>query len=141
MIGNRRASPLLRVDFDNTHPDRIAGLVYLDAAYSYAFDNGKGFEVREIQKLRRLALPQPGPRILPASLRSGSIMSVCSGPIPRTGTASRMGIGCQRKGYQATRSSRRRHGGVPNHDSSKVHQYSGACARHFCEPPQRGTLG
>ena len=43
------------------HPDRIAGLVYLDAAYSYAFDNGKGFEVREIQKLRRLALPQPGP--------------------------------------------------------------------------------
>src|ERR1700745_1028708 len=43
------------------HPDRIAGLVYLDAAYSYAFDNGKEFEVREIQKLRRLALPQPGP--------------------------------------------------------------------------------
>ena len=46
-----------------------------------------------------------------------------------------MGIGRQRKGYQSTRSSRRRHGGVPNHDSSKVHQYSGACARHFCEPP------
>jgi pimeloyl-ACP methyl ester carboxylesterase len=25
----------------NNHPDRVAGLVYLDAAYSYAFDDGK----------------------------------------------------------------------------------------------------
>jgi pimeloyl-ACP methyl ester carboxylesterase len=26
----------------NRHPERVAGLVYIDAAYSYAFDNGNG---------------------------------------------------------------------------------------------------
>jgi pimeloyl-ACP methyl ester carboxylesterase len=42
----------------NRHPDRVAGLVYLDAAYSYAFDNGKGASILEIQKLQG---PQPPP--------------------------------------------------------------------------------
>src|SRR6266700_1363691 len=42
----------------NNHPDRVAGLVYLDAAYSYAFDNGEGANIMEIQKLRG---PQPPP--------------------------------------------------------------------------------
>ena len=42
----------------NSHPDQIAGLVYLDAAYSYAFDNGKGTNIMEIQKLQG---PQPPP--------------------------------------------------------------------------------
>ena len=27
------------------HPDRVAGLIYLDAGYSYAFDNGKGMTI------------------------------------------------------------------------------------------------
>lgn len=40
----------------NNHPGRIAGLVYLDAGYSYAFDNGKGADAREMQ-----ALPPPQP--------------------------------------------------------------------------------
>lgn len=44
----------------NSHPDRIAGLVYLDAAYSYAFDNGKGASIREIQQLRGPQPPPPG---------------------------------------------------------------------------------
>jgi hypothetical protein len=79
MIGNRRASPLLRVDFDNTHPDRIAGLVYLDAAYSYAFDNGKDLRSVRYKNSGDLHYRNLGPRILPASLRSGNIMSVCSG--------------------------------------------------------------
>ena len=43
----------------NRHPDRVAGLVYLDAAYSYAFDNGQGASVMEMQKLQG---PQPPPR-------------------------------------------------------------------------------
>lgn len=43
----------------NRHPDRIAGLVYLDAAYSYAFDNGKGADVMEMQKLKAPAPPSP----------------------------------------------------------------------------------
>jgi non-heme chloroperoxidase len=42
----------------NKHPDRLAGLVYLDAAYSYAFDSGKGANIREIQGLHG---PQPPP--------------------------------------------------------------------------------
>ena len=42
----------------NSHPNRVAGLVYLDAAYSYAFDNGKGASILEIQKLQG---PQPPP--------------------------------------------------------------------------------
>jgi len=42
----------------NSHPNRVAGLVYLDAAYSYAFDNGKGASIMEIQKLQG---PQPLP--------------------------------------------------------------------------------
>jgi non-heme chloroperoxidase len=40
------------------HPDRVAGLVYLDAAYSYAFDNGKGASMKEIQEIHG---PQPPP--------------------------------------------------------------------------------
>jgi len=32
------------------HPDRVAGLVYLDAGYQYAFDNGKGTTIEELQK-------------------------------------------------------------------------------------------
>jgi non-heme chloroperoxidase len=42
----------------NSHASRVAGLVYLDAAYSYAFDNGKGASIMEIQKLQG---PQPPP--------------------------------------------------------------------------------
>jgi pimeloyl-ACP methyl ester carboxylesterase len=42
----------------NSHPNRLEGLVYLDAAYSYAFDNGKGASIMEIQKLQG---PQPPP--------------------------------------------------------------------------------
>ena len=42
----------------NRYPNRVGGLVYLDAAYSYAFDNGKGANIMEIQKLQG---PQPPP--------------------------------------------------------------------------------
>ena len=42
----------------NSHPNQVAGLAYLDAAYSYAFDNGKGASIMEMQKLQG---PQPPP--------------------------------------------------------------------------------
>jgi non-heme chloroperoxidase len=45
----------------NNHPGRVAGLVYLDAAYSYAFDNGKGADAREMQALRAPQPPPPEP--------------------------------------------------------------------------------
>lgn len=38
-----------------SHPDRIAGLVYLEAGYPYAFDNGKGPAMKEFQ----IGGPQP----------------------------------------------------------------------------------
>jgi non-heme chloroperoxidase len=44
----------------NRHPHRVAGLVYLDAAYSYAFNNGKGADVMEIQRLQAPQPPAPG---------------------------------------------------------------------------------
>jgi len=42
----------------NRHADRVAGLVYLEAAYPYAFDNGSGPSMEQIQKLSG---PQPPP--------------------------------------------------------------------------------
>jgi pimeloyl-ACP methyl ester carboxylesterase len=45
----------------NNHPDHVAGLVYLDAAYSYAFDNGEGADVNEMQALQAPQPPPPGP--------------------------------------------------------------------------------
>ena len=42
------------------HPDRIAGLIYLDAAYSYAFDNGKVPGMQEFQGLQGPQPPEPG---------------------------------------------------------------------------------
>ena len=41
-------------------PDRVAALVYLDAAYAYAFDNGKGVSMKEIQELHGPQPPPPG---------------------------------------------------------------------------------
>ena len=40
------------------YPGRVAGLVYLDAGYQYAFDNGRGGTLDELQ---RTANPQPAP--------------------------------------------------------------------------------
>jgi non-heme chloroperoxidase len=42
------------------HPDRVAGLVYLDAAYPYAFDNGNGASMKEIQDVQGPEPPPPG---------------------------------------------------------------------------------
>jgi non-heme chloroperoxidase len=47
------------------HPDRVAGLVYLEAGYQYAFDNGKGGSVEEVP-------PQPPPS--PGDLASFSTL-------------------------------------------------------------------
>jgi non-heme chloroperoxidase len=42
----------------NQHPQRVAGLVYLEAAYPYAFDNG---HVPTMQQLMSVDTPQPPP--------------------------------------------------------------------------------
>ncbi len=44
----------------NSHPDRLTALVYLDAAYSYAFNNGKGASIKKFQELRGPQPPPPG---------------------------------------------------------------------------------
>ena len=43
------------------HPSRVAGLVYLEAGYPYAFDNGKGPTTKELQDLKNMWLPPPPP--------------------------------------------------------------------------------
>lgn len=43
------------------HSQRVAGLIYLDAAYQYAFDNGKGSTLAEMQALSPPQPPQPEP--------------------------------------------------------------------------------
>lgn len=40
------------------HPDRISGLIYLEAGYPYAFDNGTGPTMRDFQSV---TAPQPPP--------------------------------------------------------------------------------
>ena len=43
-------------------PERIAGVVYLDAAYGYAFDNGKGATFEQMTKVASgVNAPPPGP--------------------------------------------------------------------------------
>src|SRR5262249_26707728 len=37
----------------NRRPDRVAGVVYLEAAYPVAFDNGKGMSMPEFQQIVR----------------------------------------------------------------------------------------
>jgi pimeloyl-ACP methyl ester carboxylesterase len=42
------------------HPNRVAGLVYLEAGYPYAFDNGKGPSLKEFLDAKKL-MPQAPP--------------------------------------------------------------------------------
>lgn len=44
-----------------SQPLRIAGLVYLDAAYPYAFDDGTGPAMREFTAVEGLATRRRGP--------------------------------------------------------------------------------
>jgi pimeloyl-ACP methyl ester carboxylesterase len=47
----------------NRHPHRVAGVVYLEAGYSYAFDDGKGASALDMMKLQ--GAPQPPPPVQP----------------------------------------------------------------------------
>ena len=51
------------------HPERVSGLIYLDAGYSYAFDDGKGMTI-EAQKEAATHPPPPGPLPLAADRAS-----------------------------------------------------------------------
>ena len=42
------------------HPNTIAGVVYLEAAYPYAFDNGKGPTMKDFVQIQGLQPPTPG---------------------------------------------------------------------------------
>ncbi len=43
----------------NSRPNRIAGLVYFEAGYTYAFDNGKGAKMEELMALQARQPPPP----------------------------------------------------------------------------------
>ena len=51
------------------HPEKVSGLIYLDAGYSYAFDNGKGMTT-EAQSGAMKNPPPPGPMPLAADRAS-----------------------------------------------------------------------
>lgn len=44
----------------NRYPDRVAGVVYLEGGYSYAFDDGKGASALDMMKLQAPQPPPPG---------------------------------------------------------------------------------
>jgi len=52
------------------HPNRVGGLVYLEAAYPYAFDNGKGPSMKEFEDARKLMPQAPQPSESDPSLGS-----------------------------------------------------------------------
>src|SRR6266576_2836339 len=57
LVGHSRAGEELS-SIANRHPDHVAGLIYLEAAYQYAFDNGTSGSLDELQEL---SSPQPAP--------------------------------------------------------------------------------
>jgi len=48
----------------NNHPERVAGLIYLEAGYSYAFDDGNGASATEMMALHPPQPPPPAPNDL-----------------------------------------------------------------------------
>jgi pimeloyl-ACP methyl ester carboxylesterase len=56
LIGHSVAGEELS-DVVSVHPDRVAGLIYLDAGYAYAFDDGKGWTIDEMLGAQKT--PQP----------------------------------------------------------------------------------
>jgi non-heme chloroperoxidase len=52
------------------YPSRVAGLVYLEAGYPYAFDNGKGPSMKEFEDARKLMPQAPQPSESDPSLAS-----------------------------------------------------------------------
>jgi pimeloyl-ACP methyl ester carboxylesterase len=52
------------------YPSRVAALVYLEAGYPYAFDNGTGPTMKELQDLKNLAPKAPPPSESDAALAS-----------------------------------------------------------------------
>ncbi len=60
------------------HPNRVAGLVYLEAGYPYAFDNGKGPTMKEFQDLKKTAPQTPEPSEFDPALASfGALQQAC----------------------------------------------------------------
>ena len=43
------------------HPEKIRGVIYLDAAYPYAFDDGKGANMKDIESIQGPQPPPPSP--------------------------------------------------------------------------------
>jgi non-heme chloroperoxidase len=58
------------------HPNRVAGLVYLEAGYPYAFDNGKGPSMKEFLDARKL-MPQARPPSESALASFSALQQAC----------------------------------------------------------------
>src|SRR5947208_6273468 len=67
------------------YPNRVAGLVYLEAGYPYAFDNGKGPSVKEFQDARKLMPHAPQPTECDPRLPSiAAFQQICVDPLEVT---------------------------------------------------------
>ena len=58
------------------HPNRVAGLVYLEAGYPYAFDNGKGPSMKEFLDARKI-MPQAPPPSESALASFSALQQAC----------------------------------------------------------------
>ena len=58
------------------HPNRVAGLVYLEAGYPYAFDNGKGPSMKEFLDTRKI-MPQAPPPTESALASFSALRQAC----------------------------------------------------------------
>ena len=124
------------------HPDSIGGVVYLEAAYPYAFDNGKGPTMRDFSEI-------PGPGQAPAPSESGLAIfralqkwdaQVYGFQLPesefrQTWDSTSGGRVTKQRDFPGSHTSM-----TIMTSSKEVHERSGACIGHLCPPPHARCL-
>jgi non-heme chloroperoxidase len=127
----------------NSGPNRVAGLVYLDAAYSYAFDNGNGTSIMEMQKLQRPQPPPPGKTDLASLSALQKYYERVNGfRFPPKQNSARRGNPLLMEGWGNNVIFPAPPLFMPlmtGHE--EIHCHSGTCAFHLCKPAQPRNLG
>ena len=121
------------------YPSRVAGLVYLEAAYPYTVDNGTGPTLDDIQKLRS---PQPPP---PSESEAASfpalqrcLFRACSASRIRKQSFVSRGRSVPTDAWGRRANFRVRHA---HHRHEEIRQYSRACARRLLQALTASAVG
>ena len=119
-----------------SHLDRVGGLVYLEAGYPYAFDNGNGPTMKEFQEISGPQPPTPGDRDFGQLQRPAEVG--CTSVWRRS--SARPGIDLRRTTWERSRFS-----GLASvyddHDGQEeVYGYPGARACNLRDPPRSRDL-